>query len=216
MKNLLYKEIRLVIQPPAYLFVLCAALLLIPAYPYFVGVSYFIFAIQINFSLMRANKDQEFTSMLPISRAQIVSGKTVSICFLEMLQLGLSVVFGLLSSFVVNKGGNPVGMDANAAFFGMTLIAYSVFNMIFIPKFFKTGYKMGFPLIFAIVGYLITVGIFELVVNLVPSLKISIDGLDPQYLWSRLIVLGFGIICYLFTLVLATKIAVKNFSKVSL
>jgi len=216
MKNLLYKELKLVIPPATYLFALLPALLLIPAYPYFVGVSYFFFIIQITFATARANKDHEFTSMLPIPRRQIVLAKHLNVAFVELLTILVAIPFALISSLIINPNGNIVGMDANFAFFGLTLIAYSVFNLAFFPAYFKTGYKMGVPLLIGIAVYLITICFFELVINLVPALKSTLDGLNPQTFIYQFIVLAAGIVIYVGSMFVSYKISTKKFEKVSL
>jgi hypothetical protein len=93
MKNLLYKELKLVIPFPVFLFSLLSALLLIPSYPYVVGMMYFMFGVQIVFSLQRANMDQEFTMMLPVPRNQIVLCKHITIVFLEAVQIFVSYLW---------------------------------------------------------------------------------------------------------------------------
>jgi len=216
MKNLIYKEIRLVIQPPVYIMALCGALVLVPAYPYFVGVSYSMLAILICFSVARANNDHVFTSMLPIHRKDIVGAKLFTVCFTELLTLLVAIPCAILSSCLINTTGNIVGMDANFAFFGLTLIAYSVFNIIFLPWYFKTGYKTGVPMAVAMIVYVLLVCLFELVINLVPFLKTNLDSLDPATFGYQLIVLAFGVVMFLVTAIITYKKSNKNFKKVSL
>ena len=38
---------------------------------------------------------------------------------------------------------NPVGIEANVAFYGFGLIIFSCFNFIFLTSYFQTGYKVG-------------------------------------------------------------------------
>ncbi|MFA6936034.1 MAG: ABC-2 transporter permease [Bacilli bacterium] len=216
MGKLFYKELKLVISPATYFFVLCSGLLLIPQYPYVIGVSYCLFGILITFGVARANNDHEFTAMLPVSRAQVVESRILSVVYTQLLQLLLAVPFALISSLVINTNGNPVGMDANFAFFGFVLIGYSVFNIIFLPWYFKSGYKTGFPMAFGITGYILTMLVFEIVVALVPFLRNNIDGVNPSNAIYQIIVLVAGILIYCITLLIAQKRSVKNFEKVSL
>lgn len=195
---------------------ICGALVLIPAYPYFVGVSYSMIAVLICFSVARSNNDHVFTSMLPIHRKDIVGAKLFTVCYTELLTLAVAIPCAIISSLVLNPGGNIVGMDANFAFFGLTLMAYAVFNIIFLPWYFKTGYKTGLPLTVAIIVYILLVCLFELVINLVPVLKINLDSLDPATFGYQLIVLAFGLVMFIVTTIITYKKSNKNFSKVSL
>ena len=54
-----------------------------------------------------------------------------------------------------SKNGNEVGIEANVAFFGLVLVMYALFNIIFIPMVYKTAYKLGIPLMFG--GIAITI-----------------------------------------------------------
>lgn len=216
MKNLLYKELKLVVQPGTYFMALCALLLIVPSYPYIVGVAYGLVSFMVTFNVAVSNKDHEFTSMLPVSRSQIVLAKVINVLFTEMLTIAVAIPAALLSSLVFNKGGNIVGMDANFAFFGITLTAYAIFNAIFLPWYFRTGYKTGWPLAVGIGGFLLFATACEITIAIVPELKANIDSLDPSTIPYQLIVLGFGIAVYVTSLFFAWKKSVKNFAKVSL
>lgn len=216
MKNILYKELKLALHPVLYLFALTSALLLAPGYPYAVGMIYFIFGVQILFQTARANKDLEFTATLPVPRAAIVLSKHLSVMLLEILQLLIAVPFALVSSLVLNKGGNAVGLDANFALFGVTLAGYSVFNLVFLPLFYKTGYKLGVPFVLGIISYGIFAALVEIVIANVPALKSNLDSLNPDTFVYQIPLLFAGILIYTASLYLSYKVSVKNFEKISL
>ncbi len=216
LKQMIYKELKLTINPFTYLFLLLAALMIIPSYPYFVSVFYFFMALQVNFNLMKEGRDMEFTSTLPVARKDIVRAKFFTVILTEVLQLIVAVPFALISSLVINKGGNPVGMDANPAFFGYILIAYSVFNVIFLTGYFKTGYKIGLPMVLGMIGMIIVYAVAELVTALIPWAHNNIDGLSGAGTPVRLAVLVLGIAVYAGTLFLAYKRSLKIFEKVDL
>lgn len=216
MKNLLFKELRLVVTPGTYFFALCAALILVPAYPYAVGMSYCLMSILINFGAARANNDQEFTAMLPIPRSHVVLAKHITVFLTEIITLLIAVPCALVSAFVLNPGGNVVGMDANMAFFGFTLIEYSVFNLIFLPWYFRTGYKTGMPMAVGLSAYLLTLIGFELLVALTPGLAAAIDSLHPTNYIYQGTILGAGLIVYVLVMFITYLLSVRNFAKVSL
>lgn len=216
MKNIIYKEIKLVIQPAVFLFTLLTALLLIPNYPYAVGMLYFIIGIQIIFQVARANRDLEFTTMLPIPRNAVVISKHFSVMFLQILQIIVAIPFALISSLIINTAGNSVGLDANFTFFGVTLIGYSAFNIMFLPAFYKSGYKIGIPILLGILFYGLTITVFELIISLIPALKENLDNLDPSTFIYQIFFLIAGIIIYFSVLFCSYKLSVKNFEKVNL
>jgi hypothetical protein len=215
-KNILYKELKLVIQPGTFFFAACALLLLVPAYPYFVGVSYTVMSFLINFGVARDNKDHEFTSMLPVPRERIVLAKHLHVILLEAATLLIAIPAALVSSLLLNPGGNVVGMDANFAFFGFTLIAYGLFNVLFLTKYFVTGYKVGTPMVWGLIAYILFVCLVEAVVNVFPGVKALIDGLHPATFLPQIAVLLFGLVFYIAVMIVSFRVSVKRFEKVSL
>lgn len=216
MIKLLKKELKLVISPAAYLFPLLSGLLLIPSYPYCVGIIYFIFGIQISFQMAYANRDIEFTSMLPLPRNMIVMSKILAVAFIESLQLLYAIPFAILTSFVINTSGNIVGMDANLAFFGFALIEMTAFNVAFLPNFFKTGYKMGFAFVYGISAMFLTIVLLEGLAGFVPALHSALDGFAADKLIFRIITLLVGLLIYFGGMVFSYKKSVANFNKVNL
>lgn len=216
MINLLYKEFKLVVTPMTFFFALLTALILIPNYPYCVGVGYGLLALFITFNTARMNNDHEFMAMLPIPRNDIVKAKFLDAAAIELIMILVAVPFALLSSLLLNKSGNLVGIDANFAFFGYTFIEYAVFNAIFLPMYFKSGYKVGVPMLAGLGGYLIVCLVLEVLTAVVPALHNVLDGTNAAYIGYRVGVCIFGIIVYALTMLSAYKISVKRFENVSL
>lgn len=216
MIKLLKKEIKLVLNPLFLIFSALASLILIPNYPVWVGMLYSVIAIQVVFSMAAEKKDLEFTAMLPVSRDDIVFARHFDVVVIELTQILASVPFALLAVFVVSPGGNPVGMDANMAFFGMVFVCYAVLNLIFLPWHFKTGYKSVPQMLVGLFVYFAMAFAFELVINLIPALKNVLDTQDPSSFWIRFGVLAGGIVIYIAGLLLSYRVSAKNFRKVNL
>ena len=72
MKNLLYKEINLCLNPLNYFFLGFAAMLLIPHYPVYIGFFYMCLSVFWIFNNSLINKDSLFNILLPISKNNIV------------------------------------------------------------------------------------------------------------------------------------------------
>ena len=202
-------------MPATYFMVLLAALLLIPNYPYIIGFSYCFLALFISFSTAQYNKDNEFTASLPVPRKSIVLAKHITFVFVELLQLAAAIPFALISTFIINKNGNLVGLDANFTLFGVMFLCFGLINIIVLPWFFKTGYKIGIPFVIAIFVYVILYVAIELTIQLT-MLKNILDGTTAQYAVYRLAVLFFGVIAYCILTYAAYKKSVKNFEKVNL
>lgn len=216
MIKLFLKELKLDVKWPLYLFCLLGAMVLIPNYVIVVGMGYCIMQIFVYMQTSQANLSQEFAATLPVKRGDIVASTTAVIVMFQTLTFAVGAVCAPLAK-LISPQGNVVGMDANLAFFGFVLVCYAVFNAIFLPNYFKKGSnKYGLPLLLALLGFVVTYGVFEALVQSLPTLHAMLDTYDENFLWVRAIVLAVGIVVYVISNVLATKCAVKKFEKVSL
>lgn len=223
-KNVVYKELKLVVSPIVFLMGALSLMLMIPNYPCWVGVFYCFIAINTSFTLGRSNKDNEFSATLPIPRNYIVVGKLFNVLFSEAIQLIIAIPAAIVATKFVYPAlsaangtvGNVAGMDANFAFFGLVLIAYSVFNIVFLPYYFKSGYKSGIALLFGMLAFTLCIGVFELLINVVPTLKLTLDSEATEYVGWRLLVLGLGILIFAAVNYLTYRLSVKSFAKVAL
>lgn len=216
MKNYLYKEFRLAIPLPLFLFTVLGMLTMIPKYPIFIGAFYSLIAIFISYSIQKDNRDIEFSLTLPITRKAIVQSKILIIIMLQILSLCFSAIGAIIANLIISPAGNIVGSDPNIAFFGMSLIAFAVFNLIFIPWFFKTGYKINLPIFVAILAFVVCFAVYEAIVAVIPSLSKVLDTLDAQYFGYQSILLAVGIIVYSTTIFACYKLSVKNLEKVNI
>ncbi len=214
-RSLLYKELRLVV-PPSYLgFTALTIFQLIPHYPFIIGVTYFMLALFIVFSEANANKDHLFTISLPIPRNRVVLSKHLTVMAIELTQLLFMVPFAIIAA-VIRPGGNLVGMDGNYAFFGFILISFAVFNLIFLPGYFKTGYKTGRPGVLASIGFSLSYGLFEFLVNVLPNAKKVIDTLKPEMVVYQVLILAIGVLLYAGSMYFSYQKSVMNFDRVNL
>lgn len=214
-RNLLYKEFRLVL-PLSYLgFAALAVFQLIPHYPLIIGVTYFMLAVFIAFSEANTNKDHLFTISLPIPRNRVVLAKHITVMTAELVQLLCMVPFAIIAA-LLRPGGNVIGMDGNYAFFGFILISFAVFNIIFLPGYFKTGYKTGRPGVLAAIGFALTYGLFELLVIVVPNAKEVIDTLNPEMAAHQILLLAIGVVLYAASMYFSYRKSVINFDQVNL
>lgn len=213
MFDLLRKELCLAAHPSMYVFICLGALVLVPAYPY--GVVFFFGTLGIFQSLMyaRETRDIYFTALLPVRKRDVVRGKLLLAAFAQLSQLAVSLPFAFLRTLYLPEG-NPVGIEANAAFYGFGLMIFGVFNLVFFTQFFKTAYKAGVSFLLALIP--VTLGIFamEAAVHL-PGLG-WLDGTSPEALLRQLPVLLAGAAVYGACWALALTLAARRFEKVNL
>ena len=213
MFDLLRKELRLAVHPSLYIFIFMGALVLIPAYPY--GVVFFFAMLGIFQSMMyaRETRDIYFTALLPVRKRDTVKAKLLLAAFAQLLQLLLSVPFAFLRTLYL-PGGNPVGIEANVAYYGFGLMIFGIFNLVFFTQFFKTAYKAGVAFLIALIPS--TIGIFamEAIVHF-PGMA-WLDGTSPELLLRQIPILLAGIVIYAAAWLLAYKAGARQFSQVDL
>lgn len=211
--KLLYKEIALTAHPSSFVFAFLGCLVIVPAYPYTVIFMFGCLAPYVTFVNARETNDAWYTAMLPVTKRDIVKGKCLLILSLQLFQLVFSIPFAFLRH-VLQIPNNPVGIDATLAFYGFGLIIYGVFDLVFFPTFYQSGYKVGKAFILASIPMVILMVAVEGSVH-VPSL-FWLDRYEPDYwLWQALILL-LGLLCYAMCLSIAYLISIKQFEKVDL
>lgn len=216
MKAFLHKEWNLAVPKPVLLFPLLGIMTVIPNYPVFVGFFYGVVAIFVLFSVQKENRDLEFSLLLPVSRRSIVKAKFFVVGTLQWLTIAFAVIGAVLADTLVSPAGNLVGIDPNLAFFGIAFLALGVFNAVFLPWFFRTGYKLGLPLTMAAACFVLCYGAFETVVNLVPALRASLDTLDPARFGVQAVVLAVGLAFYVVSFLLSYRAAARRFEAANL
>ena len=213
MSDLLVKELRLAAHPSLYVFMCMGALVLIPAYPY--GVVFFFGCLGMFQSFMfdRETRDAFYTALLPRPKRDVVLGKLLLAVFAQVGQLLLSLPFAFLRTLYL-AGGNPVGMEANAAWYGCGLTIYGIFNLVFFTRFYKTAYKAGTAFLAALVPVALGIIAMEASVHF-PGMG-WLDGTDGASLLRQVPVLLAGMAAYVLTCFWTYAAAAKRFEKVDL
>ncbi len=215
MKNLLYKELRLAVHPAFYLILLAGVLLLIPHWPYLIAMMYLFFIVVPNlFQLSKASNDIGFTVMLPVRKRDIVKARLCTIMLLECLQVVTAVPFALLNSRLYPAGNDMI--DANIAFFALTLMMYGLFNGVYFPMFYKTGYKVGAPILAATCVAVLFAAVAETLVQVLPGAAYVLDGISAEALVRQIPVLALGIAIFALLNWLGYRGAAKRFENVDL
>lgn len=216
MKHLLYKELRLAKHPTMFLFLLFSAMLLIPSYPYYVAFIYTCLSVFFVFLQGRENNDLSFTALLPVRKRDIVRARCLLVVLMQLAQVLVSLPCAIVGARINPLGGNAAGIEANAAFFGLVLVMYALFNLLFLPAFYRTGYRVGRAFLFAGAAVLVYIVAAELLVQCVPALKASLDTFDPATRETRLFVLLLGAGLYAAGNLLACRLSERRFARVDL
>lgn len=211
--KLLYKELALAAHPTLFVFTLLGCLVIVPAYPYTVIFLFGCLAPYITLMYARENNDAWYTAVLPVTKRDIVRAKCRLILCAQLGQLLLSVPFALLRSRLPIPN-NPVGLDATAAWYGFGLMIFALFDLIFFPAYYRSGYKAGKSFLLAMLPVVPAMLAVEGLSH-VPALA-WMDSCAPRDLYRQLPVLLAGGILYGISLWAACRIAQRRFEHVDL
>lgn len=208
MTNLLYKEFRLVINPLFFLITLLGALVLIPQWAYFVAPMYLLFIAVPNIIVTaKTQKDNEFTVLLPVRKSDAVRARVLAIALLQVVQIFVIAIFAILNIILYHTSNFLI--DPNVAYIGCVFAMYGIFNVVFFPMLYKTAYKVGVPLIVAMIfTFAFAAGIEFLVVD-VPVAAYILDGISRDALIGQIPVLVCGIAVF----ILLTWISIRKSSE---
>ena len=184
MMKLLMKEWKLCMHPTGYIMLLCAALVLVPGYPYSVCCFYMGLAVFFICLTARENHDASFTLSLPVSRRDAVFARILFCTLLEIADLVMMGVFILLKKAVGNLP-NPAGLDAGLALIGDGFIVFAIFNMIFFPVYYKDVNKPGKAFLFATVAVFAWIVLEVVATYTVPLFRDVLDRPDPLYMSDK-------------------------------
>jgi len=210
MKALIDKELTLSINRFFYVFpVLISALMMIPNWIFTLVFIYF-FAITVPnvYVSYTTQGDYQFMDMLPVDKKSIVQSKILTFIFLELLHILFGVIFAIIHNLVY--GSFNFFLDLNTAFFGLILIMFALFNIIFLPLYFKTAYQYGKPLIYGAIAVLLWGTAMEFSIVYVPFFR----NLFEDNTLMGFVILLVGILIYGGLTKLATDRSIQNYERI--
>ena len=158
----------------------------------------------------RENRDVEFSLTLPARKGDIVRARLCFAVIVQLVQLLIAVPCAALrQSF--SLPGNQVGMDANIAFFGLSLLLLGLYNLQFFTGYYRAPEKVGKTFAVSSVLFFLMLCLLEVLAHAVPFFRDRLDTPDPQFLPEKLITLAIGAALYALLTLAACKISVKRF-----
>lgn len=161
----------------------------------------------------RENSDAFYTATLPIKKRHVVKSKCLLFVSIEIAQLIICIPFSIIRLWTL-PDGNPVGIEANVAYFGFGLIVYAIFNFLYLTVLFQSAYQVGKAFVIAIIPATAIIALMEYSVHL-PSFT-WLDSLQTGDLIRQLPILGIGILIYIVGNILTYRVASKRFEHVDL
>ena len=217
MRNIMRKEIRLSASVLSYLFIAFGVMFLIPGYPILCGVFFVTLGIFQSFQTAREANDIVFSALLPIAKRDVVKGKFLFVCFIELCSFLLMASATVLRMTVMAEAEayrHNALMNANPFALGMALLLFGLFNLIFIGGFFRTAYKFARPFVSYIIVAFLVIGVGEAAHHF-PGLE-SVNAFGFEHILLQLALFTVGAVCCVILTLISFRNSCTNFEKIDL
>jgi hypothetical protein len=215
MKELIRKEVTLTAAPITYAFIAFSFMTMIPGYPIVVSGFFICLGVLYTYQFAREFNDILYTSLLPVSKDDIVRSKFAFTVGIEMVSFVVMVVLTVIRMTLLPDVGpyvnNPL-LNANLAYLGYILMVFALFNTIFLGGFFKTAYYYGKPFVLFCIAAFVVVGISETLPHL-PGLR-ALGATTAEPLQAAVLVLGVAF--FVVGTWLSLKVSMKRFDHIDL
>ena len=122
MFNILIKELKLSASSLSFFFIVFGLMFFIPGYPILCGVFFVTLGIFQSFQNARETNDILFSALLPIAKKDVVKGKLLFVCFVEicsLLLMGIVTVIRMTLLSDIPAYTSNAMMNANFFALGM-------------------------------------------------------------------------------------------------
>ncbi|MBQ4374801.1 MAG: ABC-2 transporter permease [Erysipelotrichales bacterium] len=217
MRNILRKEIKLSASVLSFLFIAFGLMFFLPGYPVLCSVFFVTLGLFQSFQSYRESNDIIFSALLPIGKKDVVRGKYLFVCFIELVSVLVMLVPLLLRMTVLYD--SPVYrsnalMNANLFALGMAFVLFGLFNWIFVGGFFKTAYKFARPFVTYIVVCFLVIILAEALHHF-PGLS-ALNAFGTDHLGLQILLLAGGICAFLLMTCISMRKACRDFDKIDL
>ncbi len=217
MRSILCKEIKLSAHILSFLFILCGFMFFLPGYPILCGAFFISLGIFQSFQNARETNDILFSALLPVAKCDVVKGKYLFVCMIQLSGLALMAVSVIVRMTVLADApayrSNAL-MNANFFALGMAFVIFGLFNSVFVGGFFRTAYKFGSPFVGFIIAAFVVIGTGE-TLHHIPGLE-WLNAFGTEYLSAQLILLACGIVVYAILTTVSCRAACGCFERIDL
>ena len=204
MKSLLYKEFKLAMHPLIYIFVFVFPLMaLIPSYPIVISFIYVCSCYPILF--LGANKGQQsndiyFSCLLPVRRKDIVKARLFLLSIIQLISIVLVTIYGAIGSLykedILIEAGDKIsdvgfGFGQIGSVIGFVLLCFSIYDLIFVTCFYKSGRAIVSSTLLGMLGFMILLCITTLLLPI--SITSYFNFFSNLYVQISSILIGLAI-----------------------
>lgn len=217
MYNLVMKDLKLGINPLFFIMpVVLGALMLVPGWLYFIVILYFCWITVPNmFGQFRSQNDLMFTTMMPVTKNDMVKARVLVIVILELLHMVAAMIFGAIH-LRLYPDPTYYFFGPYLGFWGLCFVMLAIFNVIFIPMYYKTAYKYGGATFAGVAGAMLFAGIAQWLGIQSSFVSDVFNGSGAHNMALQTSILIAGIVIFIALTMIAYRMAVKRFLKVEI
>ncbi|UKS27959.1 ABC-2 transporter permease [Paenibacillus sp. HWE-109] len=217
MYNLVMKDFKLGVHPSILIMpFLMGALMLVPGWLYFIVLLYFCWITIPNmFAVFKSQNDLTFTTMLPVTKQDIVKARVSVIVILELLYLVVAMIYGMINIRIFPHTIYYF-FAPHMGFWGLCFVMFAIFNMIFFPMYYKTAYKTGGAISASVGAAMLFAGIAQWVGIQSSFVSDIFNGTGADNTAIQITILIAGIVIFLAFTLIGYRMAVKRFLKVEI
>lgn len=217
MRNILRKEMHLGALAIVYVFILFGLMFMIPGYPVLCGAFFLTLGLYQNFRYGRECNDLLFSALLPIAKKDVVKGKFMFSCMIQIccfMLMALSVLVRMILFRYQNVYlSNPL-MNANLFALGAALVIFGLFNLIFTGSYFRTGYRTGRPFVIYMAVCFTAITLAE-ALHHIPGLE-ALNAFGCEHALLQLATFAAGVLCYTGLTYFSYRKSCENFERIDL
>lgn len=217
MRNMMMKEMKLSASVLSYLFILFGLMFFLPGYPVLCGAFFVTLGIFQSFQNARETNDILFSALLPVAKRDVVKGKYLFVCIIELcalLLMALAVILRMTVFSEVSAYRTNALMNANCFALGLAFLIFGQFNAVFVGGYFKTAYKFGRPFVSYIIISFLTIAVGELLHHL-PWLT-ALNAFKTEYMALQALLLASGITAFALLTFVSYRRSCRRFEKIDL
>jgi len=217
MYNLLMKDLKLGVSPLNWIlpFVM-GALMLIPGWIYFIVVMYFFWiSVPGLFAQFRARNDLLFTTMMPVTKQDMVKARVSVIVILEAAHIVIAMLYGLFTIRLYPNVDYEF-FAPHLGFWGLCFAMFGIYNIFLFPMFYKTAYKYGPAQFAAIAAAMVFAGVAQWLGIQSSYVSDIFNGSGADNAALQTSILAAGIVIYVGLTWIAYRISVRRFLQVEI
>lgn len=201
------------------LFAVFALFVLIPSWPPAVAFIYPLSGLMSLFPRGLANKDIEYTSLLPVRKTDIVKGKMLYLCLIEIVVIIMATIGGIIRFFFFKEPTNHdelqyfMAVRPSISLLGFAFLSFGIMNAVLVGLYYRNPYKrLAGPNLISLLICVIILAIGCIVIAFVPALReYDMIGIIAQ---ASTLVIGVGL--FVLFSYLGYKMGAKAFINVDL